>query len=319
MTASEFLHGLANIETCRWLREPGAGINGDDLLVTVARGVPWLARRLGADDPMRHNLPRLLELVRRLIKSPAFELPLGGTDETNFNKALGALGLTTKPDGERIEAGPFVANATGYWRRVSVRPARLDGLGDRRVDALLDAIDSHARPMVALRAVAGDQLDTWLEPAACDSPHDPSRSAPDLVAQVSERHGLGADAATVYLQLLALPDPTDRNVAAWTGWKPARLKAARAELAATDLVVEAKRPRAGRSLFLPGGWLAWKAPLPPQERWKLALLIGAGEDGCELGAVVPAAPAPRLFHLAWDRIVAGDHPRFEELTTRGRR
>ncbi|MFD0527080.1 hypothetical protein ACFQ1I_07070 [Kitasatospora arboriphila] len=71
---------------------------------------------------------------------------------------------------------------------------------------------------------------------------------PDLVEEAAARHGLGADAAALYLMLLAMPDPTDRNTARWTGWKPARLKAARAELAATDLVVQASRTRAaGRS------------------------------------------------------------------------
>jgi hypothetical protein len=35
--------------------------------------------------------------------------------------------------------------------------------------------------------------------------------------------------------------------------------------------------------------------------------------------IIPIAPAPRLFGLAWARIVDGDSPRFEELTTGGRR
>ncbi|MER7004188.1 hypothetical protein ABT297_14260 [Dactylosporangium sp. NPDC000555] len=319
LSASEFLHGVTNPETCRWLHHPDAGVDGDDLLVTVVRGLPWLARHLPEDDPIRRNLPRVLELVRRLAADPAFEVPLDGTDEQNLEKILAALAMPVERSADRIDAGLFVVSTSGYWRRVHLRPARLDGPDDPRVDALVAGLGSRDLPVVALRTVLGDRLDVWLDTPFGDAPHDPSRSAPELVARVAERHGLGADAATLYLQLLALPDPTDRNVAAWTGWKPARLKAARAELLATDLVAEAKRPRAGRSLFLPGGWLAWKAPLPPVERWKLPLLIGADDDGAKLGAVIPVAPAPRLFELAWDRVVAGDHPRFEELTTRGRR
>lgn len=153
----------------------------------------------------------------------------------------------------------------------------------------------------------------------CLVPHDPSRSAPELVAEVSGKTGLSADAATVYLQLLALPDPTDRNVARWTGWKPARLTAARKELAATDLVVQAKRSRAGRSLFLPGGWLALRSPHLPVERWKIPLLTLDEDGAAALDVVVPLAALPRLFALAWQRVTSGDIPRFDELQKSERR
>jgi hypothetical protein len=310
---------VANPDTCGWLHALDRGVDADDLLVTVARGLPWLVRRLPADDPIRARLPEVLGLVRALIADPGFTMTVAGADEAAVEKALAALGLPVERGEEDLDADLFVVAAKGYWRQVRLRTSRMDGPGDRRVDALIAALDGADRPVVALRAILGDEISRWLDAPSVDAPHDPSRSAPQLLAQVAERHGLGADAATLYLQLLALPDPTDRNVAAWTGWKPARLKAARAELLATDLIVEAKRPRAGRTLFLPGGWLAWKAPVLPLERWKLPLLIGAGEDGTALGSVVPVAPAPALFTLAWDRIVAGDLPRFEELQTRGRR
>lgn len=60
--------------------------------------------------------------------------------------------------------------------------------------------------------------------------------------------------------LLAMPDPTDRMTARRTGWKSARYKPARDELAAGELPFEATRTRAGRSLFLPGGWARAKTP-----------------------------------------------------------
>jgi hypothetical protein len=319
LTASEFLHGVANAETCHWLHGPVDGVDADDLLVTVARAVPWLVRRLPAGDPVRDRLPRTLELVRQRALDPAFELQIGAADDEDLEKFLPALGLPLTRDEHRIDAGLFVVPLERYWRRVMLRPSRLEGPDDPHLKALVAFLGDPDRSVVALRAILGDQLTGWLADEPVEAPHDPSRSAPQLVAQVAERHGIGADAATLYLQLLALPDPTDRNVAGWTGWKPARLKAARAELAGTDLVVEAKRPRAGRSLFLPGGWLALGTPHLPLERWKLPLLIGDGDDVHALGTVIPVAPAPRLFTLAWDRVAAGDHPRFEELTTRGRR
>ena len=102
-------------------------------------------------------------------------------------------------------------------------------------------------------------------------------------------------------------------MARWTGWKPARLTAARKELAGTEHVVPAKRARAGRSLFLPGGWLALRAPHLPVERWKIPLLTLDEDGGCVLDVVVPVAPLPALFELAWQRVAAGDNPRFEEI------
>ena len=98
----------------------------------------------------------------------------------------------------------------------------------------------------------------------------------------------------------------------WTGWTPARLKKARAELAATDLVVEAKRERAGRTLFLPGGWLALKTPHLPIEEWKVPLLLD-GEDARRRGSPSPCRPpSPRCSAPAWQRVVDGDAPRCDD-------
>lgn len=81
----------------------------------------------------------------------------------------------------------------------------------------------------------------------------------------------------------------------------------------------AKRARAGRSVYLPGGWLALKAPPLPLERWKLPLVLG-GEEGITRHRIaLPVAQAPRLFAMAWARIIAGDEPRFDELVTERRR
>ena len=105
-----------------------------------------------------------------------------------------------------------------------------------------------------------------------------------------------------------------------TGWKPARLKAARAELTATDLVVEATRTRAGRSLFLPGGWVEQPAPRVPLERWKLPLFDAMGAEHPPFGVIVPTEPVADLYGRAWQRVRDGDAPRFEELRVRrGRR
>jgi hypothetical protein len=171
----------------------------------------------------------------------------------------------------------------------------------------------------ALRTILGDDLaralDAGLDPEGpAGAAQNPVVSVPALVTEVAAAHGLGEDAAALYLQLLALPDPTDRNCARWTGWRPARLKKARAELAATGLVVEAKRSRAGRSLFLPCGWRDLKAPALPVETWKEGLYpVGEGSRA------VPLVPVPVLFTRAWERVCAQDTPAYEELTTRATR
>ena len=141
-------------------------------------------------------------------------------------------------------------------------------------------------------------------------------SAPHLVGEVAAKFGLDEDSAVLYLQLLALPDPTDANTARWTGWKPARLKAARAALAATVLVLTAKRARSGRSLFLPGAWWALDRPHLPFETWKAPMY---GIDKRIHGVIVPRQPLADLFARAWQRVLDGDTPAYEELRTGGRR
>lgn len=335
--ASELLHGIANARTCRWLARPVApdgesvvarrigSFGVSDLLTSLARALPWLGYHLPAKHPIRAALPVAAELARELLADPVLATQIGYLDEKKMERLAAALGATPRTGPDGVEIGPFLFPPDTGWRKVLLRPGLLEGIDDPALAVAAAQLDStYSRIVPAIRALLGEQLPAVVayDPDAANTigcAQDPSRSAPDLVAEVAGALGLGADAATLYLQLLALPDPTDRNVARWTEWKPARLKAARAELAATDLVVEAKRPRAGRSLFLPGGWLALKAPHLPLERWKLGLVVGDEGGVSELGIVIPVAPPPRLFEVAWARVRDGDAPRFDELVTgRGR-
>lgn len=301
-----------------------------ETLVGAVGLLAWLAHRLPAGDPVRAALPPALTAVRERLAHPGLMLDL---------RRYISLPDFRKTAGTPTEVGP------GFERYGAVvlathddQPApaiRVDLLDEAGQDPYLPAVRvDNQRPYgaeVALRLVRDRKLAALLadpgEPIAGDRgkdttwwPQDPGRSVPDLVTEVAKEYGLGEDAATLYLMLLAMPDPTDRMTARWTGWKPARLKAARAELAATDLVVEASRTRAGRSLFLPGGWVEQSAPRVPLERWKLPLFGEMSDEHAPFGVIVPFEPAADLFRRAWQRVQDGDAPRFEELKVRrGRR
>ncbi|MFF4547218.1 hypothetical protein ACFY1J_23830 [Streptomyces sp. NPDC001406] len=301
-----------------------AALPGRYDLTRAVDALAQLAYTLPYGHPLRAALPDGLAALRRRVADPELLVDLdiewtekGGPTAVELRKAYGlpatggadAYGFTRL--GEALVLRPWY----GDTETVLVRPAGLTGPDDA-VLGLVEGLVAPARRggVRALRTILGDDLARALA-AGTDSEgptghaQDASTSVPALVTEVAAAHGLGEDAAALYLQLLALPDPTDRNCARWTGWKPARMKKARAELAATGLVVEAKRPRAGRTLFLPCGWYDLKAPAVPVETWKEGLYPVTGR-------AVPLLAVPELFARAWDRVRAGDAPAYEELTTR---
>ncbi|MEW2417257.1 DNA-binding protein [Streptomyces sp. NPDC046866] len=290
----------------------------------------WLAHRLPAGDPVRAALPPVLTAVRQRLAAPGLLLDLGYCAGLGgFREAAG----TPTETGEGYERyGAVVLADEHHWP--VLRTALLDSTGsdpylpvlrgaDQRPSAVETALRlAHLPGFAALLADPGAPAAGTVDKDGTWYPQDPTRSVPDLVEEAARAHGLGADAAALYLMLLAMPDPSDRNTARWTGWKPARIKAARAELGATGLVVAASRSRAGRSLFLPGGWAEMSSPVLPVEQWKLPMYDLAPGGSPALRVLVPAEPAADLYRRAWQRVTDGDVPRFEELKvkrTRGRR
>ncbi|MFD7931570.1 hypothetical protein ACFV4S_37985, partial [Streptomyces sp. NPDC059742] len=134
---------------------------------------------------------------------------------------------------------------------------------------------------------------------------DPRRSCPELVTRVAGELGVGADAAALYLQVAALAAPTDRNVRRWNGWSAKRHKEVQADLLATGAVMEAKRARAGRTVFLPGEWTELKAPNLPLETVKLATHqvrpLWNDSVRAPFGRVLPTEPLHEVFARAWER------------------
>ncbi|GIG62033.1 DNA-binding protein [Longispora fulva] len=320
---SELVHGIVNAGTCRWLAAPTEDIAAQSVVVSLARALPWLAHHLPADDPVRAALPGALDRVLALLARPDTTLRCGHIDPKKIPKFAEKLGVTatTTTEGDRI--GPLLVEADSGWRGVHLTPAQLTGLDDPALDLVWSEMDA-PETVTALRGLLDGRIARVLGgvPVPGDGsvePRNPAAVVPDLVEEVSAAHGIGTDAATLYLQLLALPNPTDRNITLWNGWKPARSKKARAELAATDLVVEGKRSRAGRSLFLPGGWLELRSPRLPMEAWKTGLLLTDQAGAWFLDMMVPAVPLSELFTVAWQRVRQGDGPRFDELITERRR
>jgi hypothetical protein len=294
--------------------------------------VRWLAYRLPYGDPLRRALPELLGLLRERLADPKLLLLLNSywcakNDPEAVDRQRRSIGLPALADapdeGRVVEVSPALVAVTddsSWYHRIEVwaRPSALIPVlssGSDHADLrLLRVAAGDSKVLRALEDVFGPGADalTATDEAPGAQQH-PANSAPEQVKAAMERFGLSDDAAALYLMLLALPDPSDRNQAEWTGWKPARLKRARAELTATDLVVEAKRARAGRSLFLPGSWLEARTPRLPVEGWKQPLLPWSGSSGF----VVPDRPVGELFRAAWERIAGGDTPAFEEFETRG--
>nr|WP_109030325.1 hypothetical protein [Streptomyces rubrogriseus] len=316
-------------ENGRLVAEDPAAVPHRYTLTGAVDALASLAYALPHGHPLRAALPEGLAAVRRRLADPGLLLDLdvgwtekGGTTAAELRKAYGlpASGGADAEGTTRIGEALVLRPWHGDRETVLVRPAGLTGPDDA-VFGLLEGLVGTARGtrVRALRTILCDELarslDAGLDPAGAEGfAQDPTISVPALVTEVARTQGLTEDAAALYLQLLALPDPTDRNCARWTGWRPARSKKARAELTATDLVVEAKRPRAGRSLFLPCGWRDLKSPALPVETWKEGLYpVGEGFRS------VPLLPVPELFTRAWARVRDRDAPAYEELTTRATR
>ncbi|MFD3686667.1 hypothetical protein ACFWTE_17805 [Nocardiopsis sp. NPDC058631] len=290
------------------------------VLVDLAHLIPWAYAELPAGDPVRDGVPAVLAAVRERLRAPGLLLRAGSlwaTDPARHLEAVGgepyrdAKGATPFP--KSADNGVAVLTVGGHSAlEVWFRPSRLGADVHSQVLRSLVADESAYAGQGVLREVelllGADftSLATRISStgqADGAQEYDPAASAPGVLAQARAELGLSHDATRLYLQLLTLLEPTDRRIRAVNGWTPARHKKAQAELVATDLVLAAKRSRAGRSVFVPGVWTDAKAPNLPYEAWKQPMYgLTGGERRLPSGRLVrfhALRPLPDLFAEAW--------------------
>ncbi|MEU4080672.1 hypothetical protein [Streptomyces venezuelae] len=288
----------------------------------IASALVWACVDRPVGGPATAGAAALYERLRAELARPELlvEVTDGRVEDTperlaeRFGPARLPVSLDRrKEEGElppmtAYDSGPLVVCAPGgqaflrpalaadpeAWRRVR----EVTGLTEE-LDRLAPLLPGGGLDRMMRRAASGAVPDGAYEA-------DPRQSCPDLVARVAEELGTGTDPAALYLQLAALAAPTDRNVRRWNGWTTKRHAEVRAELLATGAVLEAKRARAGRTLFLPGEWTELKSPHLPLEKAKLASHRVRPLWGNQIRApflrVLPTAPLHEMFAEAWERV-----------------
>ncbi len=302
-----------------------------------------------AGNPARAAMPELIGQTSKLLEHPGTLLDLRTvwlfditgrkkplTPAEWLNKHVGKTSADAKGGfiqvDEGLIAGAAFENQKNHFQNqvfLAFRPAKLKDAGDLArllglfgIDAVVGEDEVKGDMITSVVAIQSPGFQKLAKAIIAETvPHgqwhqNPRHTAPQVVQAIQEKHRLGEDAAVLYAQLLALPDPTTANVRAWNGWTAAQFQKAAAELVSGKLVLEASRARAGRSVFLPGEWLELKAPWLPVERWKLAHLVELDKDPhdpCPAGGPMVLRPFADLFAAAWQRVEAGDEPRYEEV------
>ncbi len=288
--------------------------------------IPFLFAELPVGHPLRALAVTAHEAVLARLASPALLLDAGHEhvdDLGELDQLISGLGGTALVglDGEwtgSVVPGAVVVRRGNFWRlrlRPAVTAANVAALATRIQGWRFGAWVGLSYTRSADRAALVARITKTPVPAG-GWEQNPLASAPALVTKAAKRFGVSKDAAALYLQFLALLWPIPKLLMQWNGWSTKQLTAATAELVEHELVLPAKRERAQRGHFLPGGWEALKSPNPPMETWKLPLYGTRDPDGAPvapLGRFFAMAPFHMLFERAWKRIEADDVPRYDEV------
>jgi len=303
----------------------------EDVLTTIARLVPYLGTALPVGDAYRAAVPALYDAAKKNLEAPDFLLPLGSRYEEDEKKRaplldqVGGKKIRVKTGGdeerEGRDNGVVLAVDTGgdsieFALRTSAlrahRAAVLPYLTGTDEDGDVYGVDGAKAAYYLLSKDCEELVESVRRSTAPEGSYelDPRVSAKEALASLRESTGLDEDAAALYLQMLALPNPTKKLVLLVNGWKPARYEAAAQCLVKQKLVIEGKRERAGREIFLPGAWDKKSRGLS-MEAYKASTWDRLCFDEPQVTV------APRTLHeRALARLSSGDKPGFEDVTKR---
>lgn len=309
-------------------------LNGkhDDYWDSMVESVLWLATEVDMSDPVRSNLA---DVAERLHDSPEKRQDLHVGVLASYWDTARRLNVPTRRFEDRndpiYQSGRFTFTE-GAWPGAGSISVNLSDITDADDPDLQQALElaimcvTYTDDLWALKLFLQGSLSAyakWLREPGDGDPHDPRAVVPELVEEAASTLHVSKNAAVYYLQLLAWPDPTDTNVRRWNEWKKADISNAGAELIDAGVVVEAKRSRAKRKYFLPGGWTEGQPPHLPIETWKTEpfgiFKLGARSKAEPLLNVsVAPLPPSEWFTACWERSQGEDAPQFEELETNRR-
>ncbi len=310
----------------------------------VAKGISIINYGMPVGHSVRRQLPQVIESIHTFLDQPDNLLPIGqffiafDAQKTNIESVIGNLATTM---------GKFEKDSSSIYRCVTVTfvlatippnafgyfyTSKLKTLKDlQALEGTLQPVcqteyydNSMLTPHFAV-SMRSDGMTGLMEcnrkPKIEDGLWEqyPLHSVPALVTECSKQLKVDEMAAALYLQILALPDPTSTKLKLWNGWNTNQIQSFSAPLLEKELLVEAKRERAGRELFLPGGWEPLKAPNLPIETWKLPMFGFENTEQLRGGMaefIVFEGPIASLFENAWNRWKAGDVPAYAEAPTK---
>jgi len=306
---------------------------GETVLWSLLPYLPYLFEMLPVGDPMRDKIPRVVELVLERLRAESTSILVSQPGLPYGEALLPALQAYVEAFGGEEVVGDAIMRVRGPYELVVgahtlLKTVRTAKLRTKEEVAEVDAEPGASNAWRAASRFLRGELDEIVSRVkktpvpAGKWEDDPVFSVPEIVTKVRKKHDLSEEAAALYLQTLALPAPTTKHVCEHNGWSPAQYKKAAAELTARKLLVEAKRARAQRSHFLPGGWEPLEAPFLPLELWKVPLYrmtIVSKRPYQEdfprgtASVLLSLRPSHRLFEMAWKRIEDGDEPRMQDI------
>jgi hypothetical protein len=310
----------------------------------VAKGISIINYGLPVGHSVRRQLPEVIESIRAFLDQPGTLLPIGqffitfDAQKTNLESVIGNLAATM---------GKFEKDASSIYRCVTdtfvlatIPPNAFAYFYTSKLKTLKDlqALEGTLQPLLQneyadssmmtphfVISMRSDGMTGLIEcnrkPTIEDGLWEqyPLHSVPALVTECSKQLKVDEMAAALYLQILALSDPTSANLKLWNGWSTKQIQSFSATLLEKELLVEAKRERAGREIFLPGGWEPLKTPNLPIETWKLPMFGYENIEPLRGGMaefIVFEGPIASLFEKAWNRWKAGDVPAYAEAPTK---